>query len=234
MVVGIVARCKADQGSRLEMHRRDRVGDYASGRRTLYFRQRRLPRLGQSTVRSGRDDGLGRRLAQDAACFGTAVERRADRPTASTHSPPGVERRHRLALAALLRTGDTLTVHLELLRFKRSARLDRPRNHRPISRRFNTLRHPAAVNQTWNYCVRNTATQLPGNPPMPLARIGLGGIMHDLRKEHIYAALVLLRHSGPIGFCGTPLASFGGGSGLPVPRLAEDSEPIGLDGAGSV
>ena len=31
------------------------------------------------------------------------------------------------------------------------ARLDRPRNRRPISRRLNTLRRSAAVNQTWNY-----------------------------------------------------------------------------------
>ena len=46
--------------------------------------QRRLPRLGQSAVRSGRDDGLGRRLAQNAARLGTAVERRPDRPAASS------------------------------------------------------------------------------------------------------------------------------------------------------
>ena len=103
MVAGIVARCEAGQGSRLEMHRRDRAGHHASRRRPLHFHQRRLPRLGQGTVRSGRDDGLGRRLAQDAACLGTAVERRLDRPAAPTHAPSGVERRHRLALAALLR-----------------------------------------------------------------------------------------------------------------------------------
>jgi hypothetical protein len=29
--------------------------------------------------------------------------------------------------------------------------MDRPRDRRPISRRLNTLRHSAAVDQTWNY-----------------------------------------------------------------------------------
>ena len=32
-----------------------------------------------------------------------------------------------------------------------NARMDRPRDRRPISRRLNTLRHSAAVDQTWNY-----------------------------------------------------------------------------------
>ena len=104
MVAGIAARCEAGQRSRVEMHRRDRAGHHASRRRPLHFHQCGLPRLGQSTVRSGRDDGLGRRLAQDAAGLGTAVERRPDRPAAQTHAPSGVERCHRLALAALLRT----------------------------------------------------------------------------------------------------------------------------------
>jgi hypothetical protein len=31
------------------------------------------------------------------------------------------------------------------------ARLDGPRNRRPITRWLNTLRHSAAINQTWNY-----------------------------------------------------------------------------------
>ena len=62
------------------MHRRDRAGHHASRRRSIHFRQRRLSRLGQSTVRSSRDDGPRRRLAQDFARLGTSIERRLDRP----------------------------------------------------------------------------------------------------------------------------------------------------------
>jgi hypothetical protein len=38
-----------------------------------------------------------------------------------------------------------------LVDFQANARMDRPRNRRPISRWLNTLRHSATVNQTWNY-----------------------------------------------------------------------------------
>ena len=61
-------------------------------RRPLHFHQRRLPRFGQGTVRSGRADRVGGRLAQNAACLGTAVERRLDRSAAATHAPPRMGR----------------------------------------------------------------------------------------------------------------------------------------------
>ena len=103
MVAGIVAGREAGQRSRLEMFRRDRVVHHTSRRSPLCFDCRRLPRFGESAVRSRRDDGLGRHVAQDVARFGAAIERRLDRAAAPTYAPPGVERRHRLALAALLR-----------------------------------------------------------------------------------------------------------------------------------
>ena len=51
-------------------------------------------------VMTALEEGLPKTLA----CLGTAVERRLDRPAAETHASSGVECRHRLALAALLRT----------------------------------------------------------------------------------------------------------------------------------
>ena len=69
----------------------------------LHLAERRLPRLGPCTIRAGRAYRIGRRLVQNVDRFGTAIERRFDRPVAQTHAPSGMEHRHRLALAALLR-----------------------------------------------------------------------------------------------------------------------------------
>ena len=101
---GIVAQRETGQGSRLEMHRRGGVGHYAVRCLALYFGECRLPRFGQSAVRSGRDDRFGGRLAQDFAGLGATIEQRLERTAAASHATPGMERRHRLALAALLRT----------------------------------------------------------------------------------------------------------------------------------
>ena len=46
---------------------------------------------------------------------------------------------------------DTMTLHLELLRFKRMLEWIVRGNRGPIPRRLNTLRRSTAVNQTWNY-----------------------------------------------------------------------------------
>jgi len=92
MRTGIIDQCEVRQGSRLEVRRR-----------SLYFGQCRLLRLGQSTVRSGGDDSLGRWLVQNTSGPGTAVERRHGRAAASTHASPKVECCYRLAPATLLR-----------------------------------------------------------------------------------------------------------------------------------
>jgi hypothetical protein len=48
-------------------------------------------------------------------------------------------------------SGDKLTLAPGTVAIQAYARLDRPRNRRPISRRLNTLRRSATLNQTWNY-----------------------------------------------------------------------------------
>ena len=104
---GIVAQRETGQGSRLEMHRRGGVGHLRCARRrlALYFRECRLPAIwlwppSDQAVMTPLEEGL----AQDFAGLGTTIEQRLERTAAASHATPGMERRHRLALAALLRT----------------------------------------------------------------------------------------------------------------------------------
>src|SRR5437773_486363 len=97
---------QAGQGPRLAVHRSGGVEHRTAGGGALYFRFRRLPRLGPGALCSGGHGRLGGGPAQDVAGVGAAIERGFDRSAAAADAAAGLGGGHRLAPAALLRAAE--------------------------------------------------------------------------------------------------------------------------------